>query len=116
MTNRSYAAVMAKLSYGTISVIFVAQRTGLDADGYALAAAMMGELAAQQEGYVAMDSVRGSDGLGITISYWTDEASAKAWRDHPEHTAIRDAGRDRWYSQYSLHVAQVIRSYDWKKA
>ena len=107
---------MAKLSCGIISVIFVAQRTGLDADGYARAATMMNELATRQVGYVGMDTVRGSDGLGITISYWTDEASASAWRDHPEHAAIRDAGRDRWYSDYSLHVAQVTRSYDWKKA
>jgi heme-degrading monooxygenase HmoA len=109
------AVVMAKLPRGTISVIFVAQRTDADAVGYAHAAAMMETLAAQQEGYIAMDSVRGSDGLGITVSYWTDEASAKAWRDHPDHAEIRDAGRDRWYSDYSLHVAQVIRSYDWKK-
>ena len=116
MTYQSYAAVMAKLSCGIISVIFVAQRTGLDADGYARAATRMNELATQQVGYVGMDTVRGSDGLGITISYWTDEASASTWRDHPEHTAIRDAGRDRWYSDYSLHVAQVTRSYDWKKA
>lgn len=106
---------MAKLPTGTISVIFVAQRTELDADGYARAAAMMDKLAAQQEGYISMDSVRGTGGLGITVSYWVTEASAKAWRDHPEHTAIRDAGRDRWYSEYSLHVAQVTRSYDWKK-
>jgi heme-degrading monooxygenase HmoA len=107
---------MAKLRCGIISVIFVAQRTGLDADGYARAATMMNELAAQQEGYVGMDTVRGSGGLGITISYWADEASARAWREHPEHTTIRDAGRDRWYSDYSLHVAEVTRSYDWKKA
>lgn len=106
---------MAKLSSDTISVIFVARRTGLDADGYAHAAAMMDELAAQQKGFIAMDSVRGADGLGITVSYWVDEASAKAWRDHPDHAAIRDAGRDRWYSDYSLHVAKVTRSYDWKK-
>lgn len=106
---------MAKLNCGTISVIFVARRTNLDADGYAHAAAIMDELAAQQEGYIGMDSVRGADGLGITVSYWTDEESAKAWRDHPVHAAIRDAGRDRWYSEYSLHVAQVKRSYDWKK-
>ncbi len=107
---------MAKLSSGTISVIFVAQRTELDADGYARAAAMMDELAAQQDGYLGIDSARGADGLGITISYWTNEASAQAWRDHPDHAAMRDAGRNRWYSDYSLHVAQVTRSYDWRKA
>jgi heme-degrading monooxygenase HmoA len=106
---------MAKLSNGTISVIFVAQRTDLDADGYAHAAALMDELAAQQAGYIGIDSVRGADGLGITVSYWTDEASANAWRDHAEHTAMRDAGRNQWYAHYSLHVAQVTRSYDWKK-
>jgi heme-degrading monooxygenase HmoA len=107
---------MAKLKCGTVSVIFVAQRTVLDADGYARAATAMDKLAAQQAGYLGMDSARGADGLGITVSYWTDEASAKAWRDHPDHAAIRDAGRDRWYSDYSLHVAHVTRSYDWKKA
>lgn len=107
---------MAKHPSGTIAVIFVAQRTDADADGYAVAAQMMDRLAARQEGYVGMDSVRGSDGLGITVSYWTDEVHAKAWRDHSDHAAIRDAGRDRWYSDYSLHVAVVTRSYDWKKA
>lgn len=106
---------MAKLSNGTISVIFVAQRTDLDAYGYARADALMDELAAQQAGYIGIDSVRGADGLGITVSYWTDEASANAWRDHAEHTAMRDAGRNQWYAHYSLHVAQVTRSYDWKK-
>lgn len=106
---------MAKLSNGTISIIFVAQRTDLDADGYAQAAALMDELAAQQAGYIGIDSVRGADGLGITVSYWTDEASANAWRDHPEHASMRDAGRNQWYAHYSLHVAQVTRSYDWKK-
>ena len=112
---RPYAANMAKLSNGTISVIFVAKRTELDADGYANAAAMRDKLAAQQDGYLGIDSVRGADGLGITVSYWADEARAKAWRDHPDHAAMRDAGRNRWYSDYSLHVAQVTRSYDWKK-
>ena len=106
---------MTKLPYGTISVIFVAQRTDADDAGYARAADLMDRIAAQQDGYIGMDSTRGPDGLGITVSYWTNEDSAKAWRDHPEHAAIRDAGRDRWYSDYSLHVAQVTRSYDWKK-
>ncbi len=96
-------------------MIFVAQRTSLDSEGYAAAAAEMDALSAHQPGYLGMDSVRGADGLGITVSYWASDADAKAWRDHPGHAAIRDAGRDRWYSDYSLHVAEVTRSYDWKK-
>ncbi|WP_373475057.1 antibiotic biosynthesis monooxygenase [Sphingorhabdus sp.] len=107
---------MGKLPLGTISVIFIAQRTGNDDEGYAAAATAMDASAAQQPGYMGMESVRGHDGLGITVSYWRSDADAKAWRDHPEHAAIRDAGRDRWYTSYTLHVAQVTRSYDWEKS
>ena len=107
---------MTTQTNGTIAVIFVAQRTGDDAAGYAVAAAQMDTLAALQPGYIGIDSVRGADGLGITVSYWRDDVSAKAWRDNAEHSAIRDAGRDRWYSHYSLHVAAITRSYDWQKS
>lgn len=114
--NQSYAAEMATLPSGTISVIFVAQRTGNDSEGYDRAAHDMDMLAAAQPGYIAIDSVRGTGGLGITVSYWINEAAAKAWRDHRDHAAVRNAGRDRWYSEYSLHVAEVTRSYDWQKS
>lgn len=107
---------MATLEKGSIAVIFVAQRTTADDDGYATAASAMDALAATQKGYLGMESVRGPDGLGITVSYWASDTDAKAWRDHPEHAAIRDVGRDRWYSSYSLHVAEVTRSYDWQKS
>jgi heme-degrading monooxygenase HmoA len=111
-----YATDMATLPKGSISVIFIAQRTCEDNLGYDAAAASMDALAAQQPGYLGMDSVRGSDGLGITISYWTDDTAAKAWRDQPDHAAIREKGRGIWYSSYSLHVAAIERSYDWTKS
>ncbi|MGL5837990.1 MAG: antibiotic biosynthesis monooxygenase family protein [Sphingorhabdus sp.] len=107
---------MTTFPASTVAVIFVAQRLQDDEAGYGQAAAAMDALAAQQRGYCGIDSVRDADGLGITVSYWQDEAAAKAWRDHPEHAAIREAGRERWYSRYDLHVAVIGRSYDWSKA
>lgn len=98
-----------------VAVIFISQRTLADEAGYAEAADAMVSLAQLQPGYLSIDSARGEDRVGITVSYWADEAAAKAWRDHPEHKTIRDAGRDRWYSRYDLHVASVTRSYDWAK-
>ena len=100
---------------GTIAVIFVAQRSLDDDAGYRAAALEMDALAAAQPGYIGIDSVRGSDGLGITVSYWADDAAAKGWRDHPRHAATRDQGRGVWYTRYDLHVAEVTRSYDWTK-
>jgi heme-degrading monooxygenase HmoA len=106
---------MATHSSGTVAVIFIAQRTLDDEAGYSDAATQMDAMAAQQPGYRGMDSTRGADGLGITVSYWADDTAAKAWRDHPEHKAIRDKGRGVWYAHYDLHVAEVTRSYDWVK-
>jgi heme-degrading monooxygenase HmoA len=100
---------------GQIVVVFLSQRRTDDAAGYAAAAEAMERLAAEQPGYRGFESVRGADGLGITISYWADDAAARAWRDHPDHKAIRDRGRARWYDRYELVVAEVTRDYDWRR-
>lgn len=98
-----------------VAVIFVSQRTREDAEGYAAAAEAMGTLAAAQPGYRGIESVRDADGLGITVSYWADAASAAAWRDDPEHARIREFGRERWYEWYSLEVTRVERGYRWSR-
>ncbi len=98
---------------GQIAVIFLSQRRDNDAQGYAQAAEAMDALAARQPGYRGVDSARGMDGFGITVSWWADEASALAWRAHPEHAAIREQGRAQWYSAYEVAVAEVGRSYAW---
>ncbi len=96
-----------------VAVIFVSMRTDEDEAGYGAAAQAMDALAATQPGYLGIDSVRGADGLGITVSYWIDEESAVAWRGNAEHTAIRELGRMRWYAHYRLIVATVDRAYGW---
>ncbi len=101
---------------GQIVVIFRSVRTADDDAGYGAAADAMERLAAEQPGYRGFESVRGEGRVGITLSYWADDVSAKAWRDHPEHKAIRDQGRARWYESYDLVVAEAIRHYDWQRS
>jgi len=101
---------------GEIAVIFASQRNGVDDTGYQAAAEAMETLASAQPGYRGIISSRGTDGFGITISYWADEAAAIAWRDHPDHAAIRDRGRGVWYDRYQVTVSDVTRSYDWRRA
>ena len=107
---------MTTFASDSVAVIFIAQRTSDDDEGYYAAAAQMDVLAASQPGYLGIDSVRREDGLGITVSYWQSDDAAKAWRDNPDHAAIRDKGRAQWYESYSLHVATIARSYDWTKS
>jgi heme-degrading monooxygenase HmoA len=100
---------------GQVAVIFRSHRTGADDAGYAHAATAMEMLAAHQPGYRGIDSVRGEDGTGVTISYWTDHAAAIAWRDNRDHAEIRELGRARWYDNYEVAVATIERSYGWTR-
>ena len=93
------------------AVIFVSQRNADDAEAYASTSDAMRAMAEGQPGYLGHDSVRGPDGLGITVSYWTDEASVQAWKAVGAHRAAQAAGQRRWYSSYTTHVARVERSY-----
>jgi heme-degrading monooxygenase HmoA len=68
-------------------------------------------LAADQPGHIGVESTRDADGLGITISYWTDEASLLAWKAQAEHLLAQKLGKTRWYSHYTLRVARVERAY-----
>jgi len=94
-----------------VAVIFTSTRTADDAEGYAAMASRMEELAAAQAGFVGVHSVRDPDsGEGITVSYWRDEAAARAWRAVSEHATAQALGRDRWYSRYEVVVAEVMRT------
>ena len=93
------------------AVIFSSQRNGHDDAGYGEAAQRMVELAAQQPGFLGVESARGADGFGITVSYWESEEAIAAWRRHAEHAATRAHGRVHWYDQYELRVAKVERAY-----
>lgn len=93
------------------AVIFTAQRTEGD-HGYGAMADQMCALAAEQPGYLGMESTRDGIGLGITVSYWTDEAALIAWKQQAQHLLAQKLGRERWYSYYTLRVARVERAYD----
>ena len=92
------------------AVIFTAQRTDGD-QGYGATAGRMMELALAQPGCLGAESTRDAEGLGITIAYFRDEASIKAWREHAEHLTAQRLGRQRWYSHYELRIAKVERAY-----
>lgn len=93
------------------AVIFTAQRTDGD-HGYGAMADKMGQLAATQPGYIGVESTRDAAGLGITVSYWQDEAAVLNWKAVAEHALAQKLGKERWYSHYTLRVAKVERAYD----
>ena len=91
-------------------VVFSSQRTAGE-NGYEATAQRMAELAQTIPGYLGIESVRGTDGFGITVSYWSDEQAIGLWRHHAEHFLAQGRGKQEWYDRYKIRVAKVERSY-----
>jgi heme-degrading monooxygenase HmoA len=69
----------------------------------------MEALARVQPGYLGIESAR--DRVGITVSYWVDEDDARAWKQVARHLVAQRLGRERWYLDYRVRVATVLRDY-----
>lgn len=93
------------------AVIFSAQRSGGDEDGYNAAAARMAELSAASPGFLAMEHARGEDGFGITVCYWDSESAIADWKANLEHQAAQKRGVTDWYEYYNVRIAMVTRAY-----
>jgi heme-degrading monooxygenase HmoA len=108
--DASFAQLPAPPYY---AVIFSSRRTPGDA-GYGAMGERMAALAQEQKGFLGVESTRDSDGFGITVSYWTDEASIRAWKNHAEHRIAQETGMQGWYEHYETRVAKVERAYSLK--
>lgn len=103
---------------GAYAVIFISQRRQqaeqAEHASYGTTADRMVTLAASQPGYLGVESVRGGDGLGITVSYWQTLADISHWRAEAEHSLARQHGRECWYESYELQIAKIERAYGWQ--
>src|SRR5262245_54872909 len=93
------------------AVVFTSLRTDADPDGYEATAARMVELASAQPGFLGIESARGADGVGISVSYWQSLEAIKAWKAQAEHAVAQQKGKLHWYQQYRLRVCRVEDDY-----
>ena len=96
------------------AVVFTSQRTTSELAEYEATAARMVELARNMPGFLDVESARGDDGVGITVSYWQDLDSIRNWREHTEHQIAQQLGRQRWYQWYKLRICKVESEYEKK--
>ena len=89
------------------AVVFTSSRTAADPDGYEAMAARMEALAAEQPGYLSLESFRDAGGVGVTISCWETWEAAQAWGRIKEHRVAQALGRKVWYKQFRLRVCRV---------
>jgi heme-degrading monooxygenase HmoA len=89
------------------AVIFSSQRKAEFREEYDLMAKKMLMLAAEQPGFLSVESTRDEDGFGITVSYWESLEAIRAWRANTEHLIAQRLGRELWYENFSVKIAKV---------
>ena len=78
-------------------------------EGYQEMADEMIKQAEAQPGFLGIESARND--LGISVSYWSDEASIKNWKEQLRHQLAQKYGREKWYNSFMTRVAKVERDY-----
>jgi glutathione S-transferase len=84
-------------------------------EDYSTTAAAMVELAHQQPGFLGVESARGADGFGITVSYWDSLEAISAFNAIPIHREAQGRGRSEFYERYELRVCTVERGYGFQE-
>ena len=95
------------------AVIFTSTMTE-GSSGYKEMADAMVKLAAQQPGFLGMESAR--EELGITVSYWDSLDSIRAWKKNSTHLIAQKSGQDAWYAAYQVRICRVEREYGFFKS
>lgn len=91
------------------AVIFTSRLAQKESAEYGEMAQEMGDLAKKQEGFLGVESVRGEDGCGITVSYWKTLEAIDRWKNDLRHREAQRRGKTEWYSAFSLRVCTVER-------
>lgn len=93
------------------AVIFISTRKDQD-PAYEEMAAVMCDLASQEEGFLGMHSARQE--TGITVSYWKTEEDLLHWKQQKQHVLAQRLGKEQWYEEYLVKVCRVEREYGTK--
>ena len=93
-------------------MVVVLFRSRLSADAgedYSHMAEEMLSTAQEMPGFVEFKSFKAEDGERISVIWWQDHETLAAWRNHPRHRIAQQNGRAKWYQQYTIEVADVVR-------
>ena len=93
-----------------IVVVFRAHRTAVGlGEQYAAQLKRMADLAVQMPGYVSHKAFVAEEGERLTLFEWELAETLRAWANHPEHVAVKELGRQKFYEDYRLQVCETLR-------
>jgi heme-degrading monooxygenase HmoA len=96
-----------------IAVIFEVIPHADKKQNYLDMAAKMRPLVEQIDGFISVErfqSLTNPEKL-LSVSFFRDEAALDEWRQLTDHRKAQNAGRNRYFKDYRLRVAHVMRDY-----
>jgi heme-degrading monooxygenase HmoA len=92
-----------------VVVVFRSRLTAEAGDDYSEMAAEMLATAQEMPGFVEFKSFKSDDGERVSLVYWQDHETMAAWRNHPRHRIAQNSGRSKWYAEFRVEVADIVR-------
>jgi heme-degrading monooxygenase HmoA len=99
-----------------IVILFRSKLTATAGDDYARMAAEMDTHARTFPGFVDVKAFNAADGERLTVVWWLDEPTLRAWATDVRHLAAQRAGRERWYEYYKIEVAHIVRVHQFERS
>lgn len=81
--------------------------------GYQEVAEEMERRARTMPGFVEFKTFTADDGERVAIVMFDSAADHERWRADPDHRAAQRRGREDFYSEYRIAVAEVLREHGW---
>ena len=66
-------------------------------------------------GFVEFKQFKADDGERLSLIHWESAETLRAWADDLEHLDAQRRSRERWYSTYTIEVAEVVRTSRFKR-
>ena len=96
-------------------ILFRSKLTDAAGDDYARTAEQMEAYARSFPGFVDVKAFQADDGERLTVVWWQDEETLKAWAMDARHRVAQQAGRDRWYQYYKIEIAEIVRARNFER-
>ncbi|MCA9512850.1 MAG: antibiotic biosynthesis monooxygenase [Myxococcota bacterium] len=92
-----------------VVVVFRSRLDESEREAYEPVAVRMLELAHRAPGFVSFRAYAADDGERLALAEFETAEHAAAWGREAEHLAAQRLGRERFYTEYRLQVAEVVR-------
>jgi heme-degrading monooxygenase HmoA len=90
-------------------ILFRSKLTPEAGEDYNATSDEMHSLVRENPGFVDVKHYKSDDGERLTMVWFKDKESLRAWRELPQHREAQRTGRQKWYEYYKMEVATIER-------